>query len=214
MDGGEKVVPLGDEHPFVEVRAGREDLRDLALDELAGPGVLHLIADGDLASGLEHAGDVTVRRVKRNAAHRDDAALGERDVEQLRAGLRVLEKHLVEIAEPEQQQRVLGQFAFDAAILRHHGRELGVAAHHANVSAEKIFGRKKISAATAGIFLEIKTGQPVTFSLQEQGRRPNTEPVSGKIIFFGNNSQPQTRTEVNIVAAKKKATKKAGKKKK
>src|SRR5882672_4522752 len=37
---------------------------------------------------------------------------------------------------------------------------------------------------------------------------------SRKIIFFGSNSQPQTRTEVNIVAAKKKATKKAGKKKK
>jgi len=34
-------------------------------------------------------------------------------------------KHLVEIAEPEQQQRVLGQLALDAAILRHHGRELG-----------------------------------------------------------------------------------------
>ena len=48
----------------------------------------------------------------------------------LRAGLRVLEKHLVEIAEPKQQQRILRQFAFDAAILRHHGRELGFGRHN------------------------------------------------------------------------------------
>ena len=39
-DGGEEVVPLGHEHPFVEVRAGREDLRDLAFDEFAGLGFL------------------------------------------------------------------------------------------------------------------------------------------------------------------------------
>ena len=51
------------------------------------------------------------------------------DVEQLRADLRILEKHFVEIAQPEKQQRVLGQFAFDAAILRHHGGELRVAGH-------------------------------------------------------------------------------------
>ena len=43
--------------------------------------------------------------------------------------LRVLEKHFVEIAEPEQQQRVLGQFAFDAAILRHHRSELRFGGH-------------------------------------------------------------------------------------
>ena len=58
-----------------------------------------------------------------------DAAFGQRDIQQLRAGLRVLEKHLVKIPQPEQQQRVLWQFAFDAAILRHHGRELGFAGH-------------------------------------------------------------------------------------
>ena len=67
----------------------------------------------------------------RQAAHRHAVARGEREVEQLRAGLRVLEKHLVKIAEPEEQQRVLRQFAFDAAILRHHGRELGFGGHAA-----------------------------------------------------------------------------------
>ena len=54
---------------------------------------------------------------------------GEGHVENLRAGLRVLEKHLVKIPEPEQQQRILGQFAFDAAILRHHGCELSFGGH-------------------------------------------------------------------------------------
>ena len=127
--GGEEVVALGDKHPFIEVRAGREDLRDLTFDELAGAGFFNLIADGDLASGLENARDVTVGGMEGDAAHRDDAALGERDVEQLRAALRVLEEHLVEIAEAEQQQRIFRQLAFDAAILRHHGRELGFAGH-------------------------------------------------------------------------------------
>jgi len=47
----------------------------------------------------------------------------------LRADLRVLEKHLVKIAEPEQEQRVPGQFAFNAAILRHHGCKLGFGGH-------------------------------------------------------------------------------------
>ena len=130
IHGGEKIVSLGDQHPFVEMCAGREDLCDLAFDELAGPGVFELVADGDFASGLEQPADVGVRGVMRQTAHRHAVARGERKVEDLRAGLGVLEKHLVEITEPEQQQRVLGQFAFDAAILRHHRRELGFGAGH------------------------------------------------------------------------------------
>src|SRR5450755_382589 len=104
------------------MRSGRQDLRDLAFDELAGRGLLKLVADGDLASGLEYPRDVTVGRMKRQAAHRRAVARREGEVEELRAGLRVLKKHLVKIAKPEQQQRVPGQFAFDAAILRHHRR--------------------------------------------------------------------------------------------
>ena len=124
INGGEEIIPLRREQAFVEVRAGRKDLRDLAFDELAGARLLHLIAHGDLAARAEDARDVAVERVVRDAAHRHRAALGERDVEELRAGDRVLEKHLVEITEAEEQQRVLGQLAFDAAILRHHRREL------------------------------------------------------------------------------------------
>jgi hypothetical protein len=40
------------------VRARAEDLRDGAFDQLAGAGLFELVADGDLAPGLEDAGDV------------------------------------------------------------------------------------------------------------------------------------------------------------
>jgi len=120
----EKIISLGDEHPLVEMRAGRKDLRDLTIHQFSWTRVFGLIADGHLASGFENARDVAVCRVMRQTAHRDAVAGGEREVQQLRAGLRVLEKHLIEIAEAEEQQRVLRQFAFDAAILRHHGSEL------------------------------------------------------------------------------------------
>ena len=131
------------------MRAGREDLGDFAFDEFAGPGVFELVADGDLASGLEQPADVGVGRVMRQAAHRHAVARGERKIEKLRAGLRVLEKHLVKIAEPEQQQRVLGQFAFDAAILRHHGGELGFGGHRQDDSQEVETRRNEILPAGA-----------------------------------------------------------------
>ena len=130
-NGGEKVVFLRDEHSFIEVRAGRENLGDLAIDEFAGLGFLGLLADGDLASGSKQATDVRVRRVMRQAAHRNAIARGEGEIDQLRASLRVLEEHFVEVAEAEEQERVLGQFAFDAAILGHHGSELRFVRHAA-----------------------------------------------------------------------------------
>ena len=78
--------------------------------------------------------------MKRQAAHRHAVARGEREVQQLRAALRVLKEHFVKIAEPEQQQRVLGQFTFDAAILRHHRRQLGFGGHGGklNMNEDKI----------------------------------------------------------------------------
>ena len=47
--GSEEIVPTGLEHPLVEVRAGAEDLRDLALDQLPRLGRLDLVADRHLA---------------------------------------------------------------------------------------------------------------------------------------------------------------------
>ena len=113
--------------------ARTENLRHLALDKLARPRLLHLVANGDLASGAEQAADVGVRRVKRNAAHGNHAAFGQRHIQQLRPQLGVLEEQLIEISQPEKQQGILGQLALDAAILRHHGSQLGVAGHQSRL---------------------------------------------------------------------------------
>ncbi len=109
--------------------ARTENLRDLAFDQLTRQRLLHLIADGHLAAGLEQAADVIIRRVKRDAAHGHRAPLGQRHVEQLRPGQGVVEKHFVKVAQPKEQQGLFRQFALDAAILRHHRGELGIVGH-------------------------------------------------------------------------------------
>jgi hypothetical protein len=127
----EKIIPLRREHALVEMRSRRKDLRDLAFDELAGARFLHLVANRHLAARAQQSPDVGVGRVKRHTAHRHHAAFRQRDIQQARRDLRVLEKHLVEVAEAKKQQRVLGQFAFDATILRHHRGELRFSGHAA-----------------------------------------------------------------------------------
>src|SRR5262249_4418041 len=67
---------------------------------------------------------------------------GKRYVQKLRPDLRVLKEHFVEIPQSKQKQRVLWQFAFDPAVLRHHRRELRVAGHFGKVS-QKMGGVKK-----------------------------------------------------------------------
>ena len=52
-----------------------------------------------------------------------------------------LEEHLVKIAEPEQQNRVARQFAFDTAILRHHGSELRFSGHGGEIRRDCASGR-------------------------------------------------------------------------
>jgi hypothetical protein len=47
--------------------------------------------------------------MKGDAAHWYLVAFGQRDVEQLRPFLRVIEKHLVEITEPKEQQSIRRQ---------------------------------------------------------------------------------------------------------
>ena len=49
----------------------------------------------------------------------------------------VLEKHFVKVAQAEEQEGILGQFAFDAAILRHHGSELRFGRHAAETIASQ-----------------------------------------------------------------------------
>ena len=113
------------------MRAGGQDLGDGALDELTGTRLFELVADGDFLSGLEQSRQVTAGGVVRDAAHGRGLASGERDVEDGGGELGVLEEEFVEVAEPEEEQGVARQFAFDAPVLEHHGGELRFAAHRA-----------------------------------------------------------------------------------
>jgi len=122
-EGGKEVVAGGVEELAVEVRAGAEDLGDVAVDEFARLGFFELVADGDFTSVFEESADVVFGGVVRDAAHGDAVAGGEREVEKPGDGLGVVKKHLVEIAETEQQERVGRNLVFDAAVLLHHGRE-------------------------------------------------------------------------------------------
>ena len=118
----EEVVRRAGEVGRVGERAGRDHPHDVAPQELlALAGALELLADRDLLAGLDQPGDVAVRRVVRNAGHRRALARGQRDRQQARAQLGVLEEQLVEVAEAEQQQ-VVGEPALQLPVLRHHRR--------------------------------------------------------------------------------------------
>ena len=95
-------------------------MRDLALDQLPRLGRLDLVADRHLPPGREQLREIVAGGVVRDAAHRRVAALGQRDVEDAGRLLRVLEKHLVKIPEPKQQNRPGRQLAFALPVLGHH----------------------------------------------------------------------------------------------
>jgi hypothetical protein len=87
---------------------------------------LHLFDDGHAKSAADQAGEVGFGRVIRHAAHRDRrarvfAAMAQRDVERGRGRLGVVEEHFVEIAHPEEQQRI-GMRPLGGEPLRHRGR--------------------------------------------------------------------------------------------
>jgi len=107
-----------------EGRARAENSRELAPDEFAGFRRLRLVANGNFLTGRQQFGDIVVGRVKRNSGHRGFLALGQGETEQARRGDGVIEKHLVEIAQAEEQDGLARQPAFDLEVLLHHGREL------------------------------------------------------------------------------------------
>ena len=112
--------------------SGGQDLDDLALDHaLRRPRVLHLLADGDLESAAQELRQVRVDGVVGDAAHRDFLARGQGDLEHGGGRLGVLVEHLVEVAQPEEQQRS-GVLLLDAEILLHH-RGQGAFFGHGNV---------------------------------------------------------------------------------
>ncbi len=93
--------------------ARRHDARDLAFDDALGLlRVLDLIADGHAVALAHEPREVAVHGVPRQAAHRDRRtvrvlrARGERELEHARRRQRVLVEHLVEVAHPEEDDRV------------------------------------------------------------------------------------------------------------
>ncbi len=121
-DGEQEVVRAAREVRGVGHGAGRDHADHVAPQELlALAGGFHLLADRDLLAGLHEPRDVGLGRVMGDAGHRRALPRGQRDGEQARALLGVVEEQLVEVAEPEQQQ-VVGIAALQLPVLRHHRR--------------------------------------------------------------------------------------------
>ncbi len=113
-DAGEIIVPARVEEALLGQGAGGDDAGDRAPHRplAAAPprlgGVLDLVADRDLEPGADQPREIGFGGVDRDAAHRDvgavvPAALGQRDVERLRRGDRVVEEQLEKIPHPEEQ---------------------------------------------------------------------------------------------------------------
>ena len=148
-DGEQVVVGGAGEIGGVGQRARRDHADDVALEELlALARRLHLLTDGDLLSGLYQARDVAIGRVVRDAGHRRALPGGERDGQQPRAQLGVLQEELVEVAEPEQQQ-VVGKAALQLPVLLHH-RGVGPGAGRSAAHATRLRRRSHVAVSSSG----------------------------------------------------------------
>src|ERR1035437_10089657 len=104
--------------------AWREHTRDFALHQRFGYArVFHLFADGDLEAFADQLADVVLGGVVWHAAHRYGNAFflvarGQRDLQLPRREHGVLEEEFVEVAQPEEDERV-GMVFLDRGILPH-----------------------------------------------------------------------------------------------
>ena len=78
---------------------------------MLGAGLFGLFGDGDAEAASDEAGEIDVRGDDRDAAHGNGGAgvftaMGQRDVQGGGGGVRVVEKHLEEVAHAEEQQGV------------------------------------------------------------------------------------------------------------
>jgi hypothetical protein len=137
-------------------RRERQQERGLARVEIAGVGerprrhhahhfapheplrllrILDLLDDGDAKAPAHEPRDVAVGRVERHAAHRDRAprrvlrSRRERQLQRARRRQRVLVEHLVEVAHPEEHDRV-AILPLRVEVLPHGRREAGGLARH------------------------------------------------------------------------------------
>ncbi|HRN53057.1 MAG TPA: hypothetical protein PK788_06140 [Gemmatimonadaceae bacterium] len=123
----EEVVAGAVEQVVAERRARRDRLDHLALDDAFRElGILDLLADRHAESLRDESPQVLIRRFHRNARQRHLGCPAvvprcQRETEYARRHLGVVEEHLVEIAHPEEQDRV-GMPRLDLPVLRHQRR--------------------------------------------------------------------------------------------
>jgi hypothetical protein len=123
----QQIVALVIEQRRIRQRAGRDDARDLAFDRaFRGIRVTDLLADRNRLAELDELGEVLFDGVIGHACHLDrfacgSATRGQRDIEQARSVLRVVEEKLVEVAHAVEDEHVR-MLCLDAQVLLHHGR--------------------------------------------------------------------------------------------
>ncbi len=129
-DGDQPVVPRPGDIFVVEEGAGSDRLDHGALDDpLGGPRILDLLADGDPVTGSDELAQVSCGGLDRDTGQRHPvAAGGQGDAQHPRRDLGVVVEHLVEVAHPEEEDRV-GVTRLDLAVLDQewgvgHGKEV------------------------------------------------------------------------------------------
>ena len=125
IQGGEQRVAALVQERLVGDGARRDDAHHLALDRtLRLRRIADLLADRHRFAASHELREITFDAVERHAGHRDRLAGGltarrQRDVEQSRGALRVVEEQLVEVAHAIEQQHVR-VLRLQAQVLLHH----------------------------------------------------------------------------------------------
>ena len=110
-DRDDERVPPQIEERIVDHGSRRDDLHDFPPYESFGlRGILDLLADRHLPSQADQPGEVLGQCLHRHSSQwhirRAVVARSKRDAEQSASFLRVIEEHLVEVTDPEEQDRI------------------------------------------------------------------------------------------------------------
>ena len=117
-------------------RSGGDEADNIAGDQCLRSAALlrflrrfDLLGDRHPAPGLDQPGEIAFGRMGRHPAHRHSvAAAGQRNIEDLRGGLRIVEEQFEEIAHPVEQQAITS-FRLERKILLHHRSCRGRSVH-------------------------------------------------------------------------------------
>ena len=128
--GGVGVDPGVEQRPFGHGPRG-DDPGDLALDDALGQlRVLHLVGDGHLEPRSHQFGQVAFEGVVGEPAHGDPLTFGHDQIQRGADLFRVFEELLVEVPQPEEQDRVGRDGGLGLPVLAHHGSEFFIGGFH------------------------------------------------------------------------------------